>query len=90
MVTAVAWREPSWPPLPTCDRQFGVFDLGRRLTAQLPGGFEQQEKATLPWVIRRQTTTVSVQRWLARVVKDKMAIAHELSPRLFYRNPDPR
>src|SRR5262249_58981990 len=45
---------------------------------------EEQEKATLPWVVRRQATTVRVQRRLARVVKDQMAIAHKLSALAFF------
>ena len=40
-------------------RQFGVFDLGRRLTAELPGGFQQQEQAALPRVIRRQAAPIA-------------------------------
>src|SRR5207244_7738711 len=44
-----------------------------------PRGFQQQENAALPWVIRRQAPTVSVQGRPAWVIKDEMAVAHVLS-----------
>ena len=70
-----------------CDRQLGVLHLRGGFSTQLPRGFQQQENAALARVIRRQAAAVGIQRRLAWVVEDEMAIADECPPSPFLQKP---